>query len=73
MHLLEGRVVAAIVHELLILQVQNVGTSWPTCRRDCNRGADGVEKVGVVGYDDHSMWILLRKVVVEPENLIQSH
>mmetsp|Transcript_173203 Transcript_173203/g.555491 ORF Transcript_173203/g.555491 Transcript_173203/m.555491 type:complete len:364 (-) Transcript_173203:1053-2144(-) len=57
-HLLEGGVVAAVVDQLSILEMQHIG-------------ADGVKEVGVVGDHDDGMWVDLRQVVVQPKNSIQ--
>mmetsp|Transcript_89488 Transcript_89488/g.213850 ORF Transcript_89488/g.213850 Transcript_89488/m.213850 type:complete len:210 (-) Transcript_89488:775-1404(-) len=57
-HLLKGRVVPSVVHQLSVLQVHDVS-------------ADAVEEVRVVGHHDHRMRVLLREVVVQPQDSVQ--
>jgi len=58
MHLLEGRVIASVVHKFLVFQVQDI------------RG-DVVEKVGIVRNYYDCMRVVLRQVVIEPQHCIQ--
>mmetsp|Transcript_86633 Transcript_86633/g.187404 ORF Transcript_86633/g.187404 Transcript_86633/m.187404 type:complete len:533 (-) Transcript_86633:425-2023(-) len=57
-HLLEGGVVASVVDQLLVLEVQDVR-------------ADVVQEVGVVGNHDHRVRVDMGEVVVQPEDGVQ--